>query len=423
MRVLLISHTCQSPTEGQPRAVELANLPGIDLRVLVPDRWKHYGQWRAPRPPDSPRFTYQVGRIALAWVGPAQFYLHWYPGLAEILRQFQPDVIDLWEEPWSMVSAQTCWLRRRLLPNTRIVSETEQNINKHLPFPFEAFRRYTLRNADYAIGRSTEALEVLRARGYTGPREVIPNGVDTKLFRPLDNAQCREAVHAMVSPTQAPRPEPAPPALNSTKPFLVGYVGRLVDEKGLMDLVDALPACPANTHLLFVGSGPLQPALEARCRQLGIPHFQLSTLNPQALSELSIFNSQLSTVFLPSQPLEALPAIMNALDVLALVSRTTGHWKEQFGRVIAEAHACGTPVIGSNSGAIPEVVGDGGIIVPERQPAAITAAIERLSQDPGLCQELGERGRRRVEGWCTWEQVAVRLHDVYRKSLERGSGS
>ena len=114
---------------------------------------------------------------------------------------------------------------------------------------------------------------------------------------------------------------------------MVGYVGRLVEEKGLADAVDALLRCPPAVRLVLVGAGPYQSALQARIARL------------QLLDRV---------VFLAKRPLEQLPPLMNALDVLLLPSRTTSRWKEQFGRVIIEAHACGIPVIGSDSGAIPE---------------------------------------------------------------------
>src|SRR5580700_5368523 len=115
MRVLLISHTCQSRTEGQPKARCLAAMPDIDLRVLVPDRWLHYGAWRNAELPAAGEFNCTAGPVRWPWVGPAQFYLHWYPKLAALLKEFRPEVIDLWEEPWGLVSAHTCYLRDRLL--------------------------------------------------------------------------------------------------------------------------------------------------------------------------------------------------------------------------------------------------------------------------------------------------------------------
>ena len=192
MRVLLISHTCQSRTEGQPKAALLAQRPGIELKVLIPDRWMHYGQWRAAQPPLDNAFDCEIGKVRLPWAGGRiGFYMHSYPGLAKLLRDFRPDIIDLWEEPWAQVSVQACRLRNRLLPQTRIVAETEQNINKKLPPPFEPYRRFTLQQANFVVARNQEAVEIVRSKGYRGPAEVVPNAVDTELFRPMERAECR----------------------------------------------------------------------------------------------------------------------------------------------------------------------------------------------------------------------------------------
>lgn len=377
MRVLLISHTCQSRTEGQPKAEMLGKIPGLKLKVLVPDRWRHYGAWRAAEAPETGSFGWEAGRVAWPWAGPAQCFLHWYPELERVLREFRPDVIDLWEEPWGLVSAHTCWLRRRVLPGARIVSETEQNIDKQLPPPFEQLRTYTLRNADFVVGRSREAVEIVRRKGYRGPTEVVPNAVDAALFRPLDREACRSEL--------------------GFGGFTAGYVGRLVEEKGLMDLVEALRACDPEARAVFVGSGPFREPLQRRAEELGL---------------------DTRVHFLPARPLEQLPRLMNALDVLVLPSRTTPRWKEQFGRVLIEAQACGTPVIGSDSGAIPQVVGGGGLVVPERSPAALAGALEVLRVDARRRKELGAQGRRQVEASFTWEQVAARMHAIYRQLHE-----
>jgi glycosyltransferase involved in cell wall biosynthesis len=374
MRILLISHTCQSRTEGQPKAHFLGSIPGIELRVLVPNRWKHYGSWRSPESPLSDRFEYEPARVRLPWVGPAQFYLHYYPDLSRILREFQPDIIDLWEEPWALVSAQACRLRRRVCPQAKIISETEQNILKKLPPPFERIRSYTLAQADYAVARNAEAVQVLRAKGYHGPTTVVPNGVDAELFKPMDRQACRHALGATG--------------------FVVGYVGRFVEEKGLIDLVEALPHSPPAVNLLFVGAGPLQAEILTAARQYGVEG---------------------RVRILPARPLTELPPLMNAIDVLALPSRTTARWKEQFGRVLIEANACATPVIGAESGAIPDVVGQAGLTVPERNPKALAAAISRLHADPVAARQMGDIGRQQVEEHYTWARVAERMHDIYRR--------
>jgi glycosyltransferase involved in cell wall biosynthesis len=109
---------------------------------------------------------------------------------------------------------------------------------------------------------------------------------------------------------------------------------------------------------------------------------------------------------------------MNGLDALILPSRTTARWKEQFGRVIIEAQACGVPVIGSDSGAIPEVLGDRGLVVPERNPVALAQAMTRLASSPALCSDFRHRGRAHVLQYCTWKQVAERFLAIYRKAQE-----
>lgn len=380
-KILLISHSCQTPHEGQQRAQMLGELPGIDLCVLVPNRWNEYGQWRTAQDPKKPSYKFQVERVRWPWTGPAQWYLHHYPKLGKILRRIKPDIIDIWEEPWGLVSAHTCWLRNRLLPSAKILSETEANINRTHPFPFTKFRKYSIRNTQFAVARQMQGVEVLRSKGYYGPVQVVGNAVDETVFRPMDREICKKTL-----------------GLNG---FVAGYVGRLVEEKGLMEIVEAAATCPEDICFLFVGSGPFQSSLESRIAKFGLSA-RIKFLPPRAMNEL--------------------PEIMNAIDVLLLMSRTTATWKEQFGRVIIEAHACGTPVIGSDSGAIPEVIDQGGIVVPERQADALAKAIKRLSCSPLLGPQLGRRGRQQVKDRYTWRRVAERMNDIYLKMLEPSCG-
>jgi glycosyltransferase involved in cell wall biosynthesis len=103
---------------------------------------------------------------------------------------------------------------------------------------------------------------------------------------------------------------------------------------------------------------------------------------------------------------------MSAFDVFALPSRTVGNWKEQFGRVIAEAGAAGIAVIGSDSGAIPDVIGDAGIVFPEGDETAIADAIRTLLEQPALRAEYGANGRRRAEELFSWQPVAKQYSDL-----------
>jgi glycosyltransferase involved in cell wall biosynthesis len=208
-RVLLISHTCQTWAEGQPKAEQLARMGEIELMVLTPKRFNHFGVWKDAEMPEQASFQFNPQKVMWAWLGPALNYLHWYPSLAGIMRSFKPDIIDLWEEPWGLVSAHACLLRNRILPNTRIIMESEQNIAKAWPPPFCWLEQYTMRNASFAVGRSGGVITVLRGKGFTGPAKVVGNAVDTDLFRPMDRVKCKRVL--------------------GFRGFTVGYVGRLVE--------------------------------------------------------------------------------------------------------------------------------------------------------------------------------------------------
>jgi glycosyltransferase involved in cell wall biosynthesis len=108
------------------------------------------------------------------------------------------------------------------------------------------------------------------------------------------------------------------------------------------------------------------------------------------------------------------------MSVLVLPSLTTPTWKEQFGHVLVEAMACGVPVIGSDSGAIPEVIGDAGLIVPEGNVDALADAIQSLISAPALRVDLAARGRSRVQAEYTNDSVARRLAAFWEGVIEEG---
>jgi glycosyltransferase involved in cell wall biosynthesis len=146
--------------------------------------------------------------------------------------------------------------------------------------------------------------------------------------------------------------------------------------------------------LLFVGDGPFRAALELQIKQLDVAE---------------------RVRLISGVPLPQLPMLMNCMNVFALPSRTTKTWKEQFGRVIIEAHACAIPVIGSNSGAIPEVVAEAGMVVPESDIPALAAAINKLNTDRNGATEMGRRGYERVQKEFSWPRVAEQMARIYRR--------
>jgi len=121
---------------------------------------------------------------------------------------------------------------------------------------------------------------------------------------------------------------------------------------------------------------------------------------------------------LPAVPSTDVPSVLQQLDVLVLPSRTTAHWKEQFGRVLVEAMSCGVPVVGSSSGEIPHVIGDAGMVVPEGDVALLRSVLLKLFHQPVLCRDLAQRGRERVLQHYTQAALAAKYYDVYQAMMQ-----
>ena len=372
LRVLSISHSAVNRASGRTRYETLVDLrDDITLTLVAPGRWKEYGKAMRLDPHSGP-MDFRVEWIRFPSLPGVGWYLHHYPRLGRLLKELRPDVIHLWEEPWSVVGLQAIRLRNQILPDAAVMLETDQNILRKLPPPFEQIRRYALRQTDLLIGRQDESLRVARACGFAGPTAIVEYGVASGIFAPQDRAAARAAL--------------------DVDGFTLGYVGRIVREKGLHDVLDAMAACRVPVTLLVLGSGPDRDALQARAAELGLTE-RVRLLDPRPPAEVA--------------------RLMNALDALVLMSRTAATWKEQFGRVIMEAHACGVPVIGSDSGSIPGVVADGGWIIPEGDATALARLLERLAETPGEVARAGAAGRTQAATRFSVATVANALADAY----------
>ena len=113
---------------------------------------------------------------------------------------------------------------------------------------------------------------------------------------------------------------------------------------------------------------------------------------------------------------DEVPEYLNVMDLLCAPSQTTGRWREQFGRMLIEAMACGVPVIASRSGEIPHVVSDTGLLVDEADVARWTEAIDRLLEDADLRRDLAARGLARAHEKYAWPVVA-RAHLAFFEEL------
>ncbi|APZ35199.1 hypothetical protein BOH66_13800 [Microbacterium aurum] len=360
MRVLRIAHHgVVSAWRERERALRAR---GLDVRLLSAQRWNEGGRALALR---SDGDTFVTGAGTLGSHPNAFVY-----SPRRIWRALGscPDIVDLHEEPFALATAEILLmrlLRRRRAP---YVVYSAQNIDKRYPIPFRWFERWALRGAAAAYVCNREAGEILMRKGLSGPVRLIPLGVDTGVFAPAD------------------RPPPA-------AALTVGYVGRLDAHKGVDVLLHAA-ALRTTWQVEITGDGPRRTELVALAAALGISD---------------------RVRFLGFAAGDALAGHYRRLDVLAVPSLPRPGWLEQFCRVAVEAMASGVPVVGSRSGAIPDVVADAGILVAPGDATALAVAVDEAGA-PERWAQLRARGLTRAERY-TWQSVAEMQHALYDEIL------
>ena len=371
MRIALVSKTFVA--DAAQRQLELiAQQPGVDLTLITPHAWRMDDgrTWTF-----TPTYTrgYQVCPLELRFNG--HYHHYSYLGLDHVIDELSPDLLHIDEEPYNYAGFQA----QRIATVRRIptIFVALQSIYRRYPPPWSLFEQYNYRRTAHIISVNSDIEAVIRRKGYTGrSSSFYVYGVDPEIVYP----------------------RPRAPRMGDQ--FVVGYVGRLIFDKGLGVLIEAIASLPPSYRLRLVGSGPDREALEQLVASNGV-------------AQRVEFVGAVST--------QEIPQVFAAMDVMALPSLTRKNWKEQFGRVLIEAMACDTPVIGSDSGEIPNVIGDAGLVTPEGNAQALAAAIARLGSDPALRADLARRGRQRILDRFTQEQVARRTVALYHEVLN-GAG-
>ena len=331
-RLAVISHSAVE--ESYRRKWELVAEAGWEVLLLVPPAWPEAARMVRARPFSRGRLTVEIVRGI--WAG---HVARWIPrGVYSRLAGFRPDIIHAEEEFYSL----SCWSASRTAHRLGVPFTffTWENIRRRYRSIQEATVSRVLSGSSGAVAGNHDGLAVLRRRGFRGPAVVIPQyGVDPVAFRPRPVAACRKALGWPVAGK------------------VVGYVGRFVPEKGVDTLVSAVARLQPGVRLALAGSGP----------------------GEDDLRKMAAITLPGRVIFQKPLPRSRMPVLLGALDALVLPSRTTPEWKEQFGRVLAEAMACGRLVIGSDSGEIPAVIGDSRLVFREGDAAGLAGKIKSLA--------------------------------------------
>ncbi len=347
----------------------LANQRDLNLWLVRPNAWQdEFGRTTIPDAIGNYR------TIPVRLLGPStEWHRTLYCTLAFGMLEARPDLIHAEEEPDSLAALQIALARRIFAPRAQLVLHTWQNVNRVKRWYVRLVIRATTSQADAILCANQEAVAVLRQLGYRRQAEVIPHhGVDLRVFHPF------------------------PRQVEQSHELKVIYAGRFAPEKGLDTLLQAISQLRPAARLILIGDGPAYADLTGRVVSLGIDD---------------------CVQFLSPMPPEKLAQELSQADALVLPSRTTGVWKEQFGRILIQAMACRVPVVGSDSGAIPEVVGDAGLLFAEGNVEQLTACLRRLIESPALRQDLMDRGEARVAEFYTQERIAAQTADFYRRRV------
>lgn len=388
MKVLVASHSYIVDLNCE-KLRQLAKITDdIQVTVVVPQKWNPKGvqnQIIETKFKDEGNFrVIPISNFSQNHQGLLTFGTDIIP----LLKEFKPDIIQIEQGVKSFAYAEFITLNNWLGLKAKNCFFSWWNLPYQMKPPFSWLEQFNLRYTDGFIAGNQDAVDIIRDHGYQGNVIVMPNlGVDEQLFSPQNEQKLAEELGI------------------KDDDFVIGFVGRFVPEKGILTLIESLTKLSSYSwKLLLLGRGELEETIINKMKEAGLDNH---------------------LILIQSVPHDQVPRYINLMSTLVLPSETTYEfktisavgWKEQFGHVLIEAMACKIPVIGSDSGEIPYVIADAGLVFPEKDTSALHNCLEKLQQNPDLAKELGEKGYQRVIENYTNRALAEKMLDFYESIL------
>jgi L-malate glycosyltransferase len=387
MKLMVVGHAFLL-AYAQKKFIAMKQLDSdLQIRLVIPKQIQD--RFRTERAEIHPSFAaHEVVTLGtrLAQIQGHMTYVHDPVKLARVVREFQPDVIHVDEEPQALITVETIAIQRAVAKNSGITLFTWDNLLRSRNFPMgtvkSRLRRYSLTRTSTVICGNRRAAEIVREeRLFGGAIETLPQfGLDIEEHRPGTEIELRRS-------------------LGLDGGIVIGHAGRLVPEKGVLLLLEALTRLRQFPwKLLMVGGG----VLEQEIRDDWMKRF------PNRI------------VLVPTVRYDQVAKYLRCMDIFVLGSYATPTWQEQFGLSLAQAMLLGIASIGSTSGAIPEVLASTGLLFEEKNVDGLAHALGILLTSEETRRAVGDAERQLALKRYTSKTVAASYLEVFRKAQRAG---
>ena len=339
-KVFIISHAMTDEI-NQKRWLDFSQLTNDwQTTLIVPKIWRNAWFGKKQEKITACKKIDNLEVLPVYTTNKEKWTLFLIPSLPSILRKSRPDIVFCFQEEGTI---SLCWnllCIKIFSPSTKVGFFSWQNIKIHGDKWHQRLRwNLTKLLSDFFIAGSNEIAELFKSTGYNKEIYVQTEiGVSKKLF--YQDSSLRNQFRDKH---------------NLKEELVIGFAGRMIQEKGIYDLSDALSKIDGiNFKMVWAGDGD-----------------QLDKLK----------DIRKEDIFLGKISMKEMHEFYNGIDLMILPSKTSPDWKEQFGLVAAQSLLCKTPVIGSNSGAIPEVIDNEDYIFDEGNSDQLAELITKFSKN------------------------------------------